>query len=817
MNPRLWLTKGGLFLRPRALWAAVFAIVALFLRCSTPSPPERTAEGVAAMLGAAVGGEVRPDDFVWEARGGFFLDAFLGRRVLFLARRPGAGPSDLYRARVRLTRAGRPVSLRLVRNLTRSPLGDDRDLVAQGHHAAFVTTAFGAVQGVTLLDLDGEGEAREARTLTERAAAAVDSWLDTGNSQGIGRTEVTFGAPPAEAREELQGDLLVLALGKEAVPAAVDLRDGTLNAGPQNTFAATAQRIPHRARALADVTVDAARELVGQGAAGALRAVFGAFTPRARAAPRAPPTFAAAGGAPLAAPAGDWPPPRIESPVRPALESEGVWTAGRVQQGEAPPCFYETAIRADPAHPEAVVRLVAIDTRQVDLRLEPGVDEPRSPVGIHGTGRAPAGVPAERIVAAFAGGPASRAHDGEPGFVVDRRIFVPPSPGVATIAVAPDGKVAMGPWPFRSEVPAAFVSLRQTADALVGWTGPQQRPLPAAGEPAERSALGLLRSGQLVYAWGSGVGAESLGRALSLAGCVQAVPLASGPAPVGFAYLRAGEAEPAAPGMSLGRAELARPLANDAFYAVLRTVGPPVSSLTGWVPDPGRQPSPAWLPAIHSAVVVSLGAQVHVTTFAPGRVSFRLRAGAREPATKAVVALPNAIPEGEKASLVAAISLGVGKKRGARGLVVDGAVGLPFRSEDTGALVVEGGRARVLRAAEFTLSKGVDATELPLAAEDGKLRAEARDVGSMRARAVACALEDGTFAVAATTFDSDEAATNTLLDLGCTRVVALDRGIHHAAFMHRAGTETPPETRYDASALYAVEVPLTGRAGPLGP
>src|SRR6202020_896767 len=153
----------------------------------------RTAEGVAAMLGAAGGGEVRPDDFVWEARGGFLADAFLGRRVLFLARHGGA--ADLYRARVRLTRGGRPVSLSALRNLTRSPLGDEHDLIAQGHHAAYVTSALGAVQGITLLDLDGE--ARERRPWSERVAAAVEGWLTTGSTAGIGRTEITFGAPPA--------------------------------------------------------------------------------------------------------------------------------------------------------------------------------------------------------------------------------------------------------------------------------------------------------------------------------------------------------------------------------------------------------------------------------------------------------------------------------------------------------------------------------------------------------------------------------------------------------------------------------------------
>ncbi len=77
-------------LRARALWAAFFALVALAAALLRPSPPARTAEGVATMLGEAVGGEVRADDFVWEERGGFLRDAFLGRRVLFLARR-GAG------------------------------------------------------------------------------------------------------------------------------------------------------------------------------------------------------------------------------------------------------------------------------------------------------------------------------------------------------------------------------------------------------------------------------------------------------------------------------------------------------------------------------------------------------------------------------------------------------------------------------------------------------------------------------------------------------------------------------------------------------
>jgi hypothetical protein len=82
----------------------------------------------------------------------------------------------------------------------------------------------------------------------------------------------------------------------------------------------------------------------------------------------------------------------------------------------------------------------------------------------------------------------------------------------------------------------------------------------------------------------------------------------------------------------------------------------------------------------------------------------------------------------------------------------------------------------------------------------------------MRPRAAACVLDDGTFLVALTTFDTDEANTQALLSLGCLRVVALDRGSHHSAFVARAGTEPPLEKRYESSALYVLESPATGRS-----
>lgn len=819
-------------LRARALWAAFFALVALAVAVLRPAPPARTAEGVATMLGEAVGGEVRADDFVWEERGGFLRDAFLGRRVLFLARRGAGAPGDLYRARVRLTRAGRPVRVAELRNLTASPLGDDRDLMAHGRHAAFVTTAPGGVQGITLLDLDGEGAAREARTRRERLGAGIASFLATGSPGGIGRTEVTFEALPDEAKVELSEDSLVMALGKEGVPAAVDLRSGAVNAGPRNPFSVRALRIPRPARPLGEALVAAARELGGPGSGRALGAVVGLFSRPA--ASRGAPVVFPGREAPVAVPPVDeWPPPVIAPVVKPELAGEGVWAPGgggaAIVPG-APPALYETAIRPRPDQPQALVRLVAMDLRQLDLRLEAGFEEPRSATGIHGGARLPDGPAAERIVAAFTAGPAAPSQmdtAAAPGFLVNRRALAALVPGAAAVVLGRDEGVVLGPWPGGAEAPASIASILQTPDPLVGGAGAPVLPLDAATARRERSALCVLPSGHIVYAESAEADAAALAAGLRLAGCAYGVPLAAGPSPVGFAYLHAGpagaaertwDAAPLAAGMSLEPSRLASGSPNSFFYVVSRDLRPraPLPSgevaEKGWAADAGTQPAPGWIPSIHTAVVSSLGANVHLTTVAPGRTLFRLRAGGKEPATKTSAALPGALPEAEQARALAAVSLGSGRRRGARGLAIEGATGFPFRAEATGVLVIDKGRPLIAVAAGFTLPEGSDATELPMTADEGKLRPEAREVGSMRARAAACVLADGTFAVASTTFDSDEAATSALIDLGCARIVALDRGMHASFFLHRAGTEPAPAARYETTVLDLVDVPMTGRA-----
>ncbi len=326
--------------KSRGLLAGGVALVALVLRLGAEAPPPRSVEGVADLLGRAAGASVKPDDFLWEERGGFLHDAFVGRRVLFLAspRAAGSGaPRDLFRARVRLTRAGRPISATDVRNLTRTPLGDDRDLTGAGHHVAFATSTAEGVQGITVLDLAGQGPpAPGARALTW-----IDRWLATGSTRGLARTEIAFERPPEEAKLEVGPTALVMALGSEGVPAAFDFAASSLQTGRTNTFAAAAQSLPELPRPPSAVLTDLVARTLGPAPATLLRAV-------ARGSSR----LALAASAEAAAPAGlriaadypiegGWPPAPLAPPHPKPFDGEGFWhVAPAIQSADqqvAPP------------------------------------------------------------------------------------------------------------------------------------------------------------------------------------------------------------------------------------------------------------------------------------------------------------------------------------------------------------------------------------------------------------------------------------------------------------------------------------------------
>jgi hypothetical protein len=80
--------------------------------------------------------------------------------------------------------------------------------------------------------------------------------------------------------------------------------------------------------------------------------------------------------------------------------------------------------------------------------------------------------------------------------------------------------------------------------------------------------------------------------------------------------------------------------------------------------------------------------------------------------------------------------------------------------------------------------------------------------GIVAPRAVLGITASGRVLVARGAFSSAAPLAEALARAGCTRALSLDRGVHSTAFLDRAGTSSPPRSRYDESVLYAMGSPL---------
>jgi hypothetical protein len=363
------------------------------------------------------------------------------------------------------------------------------------------------------------------------------------------------------------------------------------------------------------------------------------------------------------------------------------------------------------------------------------------------------------------------------------------------------GEAHFGPWPHDG-VPERFVSLRQ-----MPWLD-----LEHAGDDgnSERSALCVTGGGFLVYAWAEAATSARLAELLRACGCVGALSLHE--APQGLALLGGGredEATRLAKSMSLDPLAPLRGSAHDFVYLVRRDPTPHMGGGLSWTAAKGEQPPPSWLAAVHRSQTDKLGTDVEIYAFEPGRFRWQIRPGERERAGRTA---EGALSPAEHARAMIAVGLGVAFRRdNRRGLALDGVVSLLIRP-DLGVLTTSPrGDIAIARSLDEMAPWG-DATELVLLAEAGEVRSEARKLGARRSRAAACIIRDGTLLVALATFDSSEPSTQALLDLGCRRVVELNRGRQVKAFVHRAGTDTPPQSEYEDTTLYGMAREANGTA-----
>ncbi len=846
---RAWIARRAPLLLATAgaagLWAA-----------SRGSAPGHDLGELAAALAQAVGpAQVEARDVRWEPSGGVLEDMVRGRWALFLARRAGEDARDVWRARVRTAPDGSVLGVGEAYDLTNTPLGDDHELVVRGEHAAFATRAYGQEQSVTVLDLSGEGAQNRAEKSADRLMAAVTNAQQTGDSEGIARLEITLESPAAGIAMQMGEDTLDLAMYDRDVAAPptrmarVDVAHGELSSAAAGMRAQASVHLPKR---FSHWAVDTLRAVPWIGPAPIAwledealevrdayrRATFhatGDATDSLASAEPPPPVLDTSQASVEEA---HWPPARVPSIWKEPEAGEGEWTPPDVPwlrrvpgaASDAPSAFYQTFVRPDEERPYSKVLLVAMDTRQLDLDMEAGVEDPEPLTGPHGSGRIPRD-PAvyRRVAAAFNG--AFKTEHGHYGMMVHKRVLLPPVPGSATVMVLDDGRVGLGSWGTDRKVGGivdvpdqSIASFRQNLEALLdkGLVNPTGRnlwgfTLPGKGAQTERSGLCVTTSGHLLYAWGDDVNATALAKAMKMGGCDYAIHLDMNPYHTGFLFtaiddFKKYKSQLLTTGMSIPVDRYIQYAPKDFFYVMVRDPSPPaVDGASPWEADGGSQPPPHWLPGVWTSHVDGPQGPVELLDVEAPRARWAVRAGGLEsPAASPVRELTG----DDSKRVLFAVRAGVAPEKHPAGLATAGRLVVPARGDADSALFFVGGDGRlsIVRSSEAPALDPAhgDMLELPVAVWDGKARSAAS--GNVEARAAIGMTATGRVLVARGVFASVAPLADALVRAGCTRALVLDRGTLASAGIDRAGTASPPRSRYDETVVYAIASPLPARA-----
>ena len=496
---------------------------------------------------------------------------------------------------------------------------------------------------------------------------------------------------------------------------------------------------------------------------------------------------------------GHWPPPPIHSIWKTPEAGEGEWTLPKQAWAkkvapDAPSAFYEAFIRPDEDRPYAKVLFVAMDMRQLDLDMEAGSEDPKPLTGPPGAGRFPREPEKyQRIAAAFNGG--FKTEHGAYGMMLHKRVLLPPMPGVATVVLTKDNRVGMGTWGMNKDIgglvdvdAADILSYRQNLDPLLDSdkVNPLGRTqwgftLPGTSAQTERSGICINNAGHLLYAWGEDLNAISLGKAMKMAGCIYGMHLDMNPYHTGFLFTdvrdlknKGYKSELLTTKMEISTDRYIAYAPKDFFFVMTHEPQPPSLEGVTWEADPGVQPAPAWMPGLWHG-----RGESELLEIEPGRATFRVRAGKDESG-------PRELGEDDAHRVLMAVGVGSSAKK--RGLSIDGKV-----------ITASGGGAMLIAGEDGALSIGSaapahgDAVELPLVVDEGKST-------SHRAKAAIGVTPAGRVYIAR---NGDVASA--LIKAGCTKAVAIE------GTTARAGTSTPPRSRYDETTLYGMAKAMVPR------
>lgn len=235
---------------------------------------------------------------------------------------------------------------------------------------------------------------------------------------------------------------------------------------------------------------------------------------------------------------------RVAPLAQPALRGEGVWQPASYRVTGSPAVLVTTFRTAA----GSTVYAALMDHTRVQFGLYPGLREPPA-ASPRGSAEVPYGQ-RWRLLATFNGG--FKHNAGAGGFVVNGRVDEPLQTGLGTVVEYRNGRVDIVRWAWQAS-PRTVVLARQNLPLLVD----RGRANPGVGDlwrwgvtighytQVWRTALGIDRHGDIVYAAADGQTAASLAAVMIHLGAVRAVQLDINPEwPSFIAYGRRGGRDP---------------------------------------------------------------------------------------------------------------------------------------------------------------------------------------------------------------------------------------------------------------------------------
>jgi hypothetical protein len=560
--------------RGRLVVALLALIAALGLwRSSSGVARSQTLEGSLSLWLRHKGLLVKPEQIAWLAPN----PNFMGLRPALFSARSDKDLHDVYFANVRVTGSA-VVDVYGLTNTTRTSSADEDTLVSVGRYVAYAARVGHSYDAIVLLDTHGEPAAiTHGWPWYAKLQNAVTNLQDSGRVAAFGTRRYNFVRAPRHVRFSVSGERIAIEADGHAI-VLDPKRDRPLSGADALEF----ERVEKGRPGLITWVVDTVRRVpwIGRGPVEWLEHTVFGLTDRANRAYhdvvvvdtaaevkqelQLPDLPAQPEPAPVVKRQLDigWPPPPLRPVLEHSVKGEGAWLRITddpfvAQNPDGSALFYRTFIRVDPERKYTRVYVTMWDPRQVQLGIVMGTQEPQSATGETGSGQIPRDPwVLSHLVGAFNGG--FQSMHGEFGAMAEGRVYLPPKPYAATVAVFEDGRVGLGSWPgpgrrswdeelANSQIPANMLGMRQNLTSVVEddrynpwqrwWWG-------AAPEWAKeqtyipRSGLCLTNEGFLAYFWGESMGPEELGKAMLATRCERGMHLDMNGKHTGFEMYR---------------------------------------------------------------------------------------------------------------------------------------------------------------------------------------------------------------------------------------------------------------------------------------